>query len=114
MAAFSKPFMGRKIAKKKTAGGSKPARLSADIGYDCRRRMGAYLQELRVEKGLTQAELGALLGIGNTGVSSIEHGRTSLTPLRRARRRDASRSSHRCSRCHETDRCGPRGVREFH
>jgi len=47
-----------------------------DIAYDYRRRIGRWVKEHRLRVDMTQAQLGAVLGYGNTQVSAIEHGQT--------------------------------------
>lgn len=51
-----------------------------DFGLEYRREMGAYIRHLRLERGMTQIELGEALGMGMTAVSAIETGRNSLPP----------------------------------
>ena len=51
-----------------------------DIGYDYRRKVGAHIRELRLRAGLTQLELGKVVGITNNAVSMIESGRNPLPP----------------------------------
>lgn len=53
-----------------------------DIGYDYRRKVGAYVRDLREGRGLTQRELGKAVGIGSNAVSAIELGRNPIPPER--------------------------------
>jgi transcriptional regulator with XRE-family HTH domain len=53
-----------------------------DIGYDYRRKIGRFVREQRLRLGMTQAELGEHLGMGNTAVSALELGRSVVAPER--------------------------------
>lgn len=55
--------------------------LPADVAYEYRRVIGAWLRDRRLAVGMTQREVGEALGdLGNTAVSAIEVGRSSLAP----------------------------------
>jgi transcriptional regulator with XRE-family HTH domain len=53
-----------------------------DIGYDYRRKVGNHVRDLRERAGLTQRELGNLVGVTNNAVSAIELGRNPIPPER--------------------------------
>jgi transcriptional regulator with XRE-family HTH domain len=52
--------------------------VTRDIANEYRRIMGDYLKTLRQSKGITQKELGKLIGVSETSVSGTEGGRTVL------------------------------------
>lgn len=64
------------------AGRYSNADLENDLSYQYRRRIGLELRDARVSAGLTQVELGKLLGIQGTAISGMEVGRASLPPER--------------------------------
>ena len=78
MAAISKPMMGR------TARGATASDLSHDIAYDYRRRIGAYFRDLREKANMPQADVAKVLGVYNTAISAMEHGRSTISPERYA------------------------------
>ncbi len=49
-----------------------------DIGYEYRRKFGAFLRRRRLDLGLTQTQLGKALGVGFSAVSAMENGRIAL------------------------------------
>lgn len=56
---------------------------SGPTAREMRKRAGAWLQQLRDDAGLTQADLGALLGHGYTStVSQVERGLSRVPPQR--------------------------------
>lgn len=88
MAIVSAPLAGRtfrggRMANQKGGLKGDTAR-HRDIGYELRREMGEYLQNLRQRKGLTQADVALSLGMFPTAISAIELGRNSLPPERYA------------------------------
>lgn len=54
------------------------------MAYEYRRKVGSYLRDQRLRIGMTQAELGKVLGMGHTAISAIELGRGSVPPERYA------------------------------
>lgn len=78
MPAVTKPFLGR--SGRVRVNGKDTNAPNRDIGFEQRRKVGQYITDLRVAKGLTQEELGRILGVRNTYVSGVELGRTSLSP----------------------------------
>ena len=78
MVAITKPFLGR--SGRVRVDGNDVDAPSRDIGHDERRKVGAYISTLRQDRGLTQEELGQILGVRNTYISGIELGRTSISP----------------------------------
>ena len=69
---IAKPMMDRN-------GGDDPAR---GMAYEYRRVIGDMVRDLRLEAEMTQRELGELLDIGETGISALELGRSSVSPER--------------------------------
>lgn len=67
--AIKQPFAGRVTS-------------DGDIGYDYRRRVGNHVRDLREKAGLTQRELGNLVGVTNNAISAIELGRNPIPPER--------------------------------
>lgn len=78
MTAITYPMLGRSGSNR----GGKPSDLSRDIPYDHRRMVGAYLQAARLKAGMTQEEVGRLLGNGGSSISAVELGRTAVSPER--------------------------------
>jgi transcriptional regulator with XRE-family HTH domain len=78
MPSVTKPFQGR--SGRVRVKGKDIDAPSRDIGYEQKRKVGAYLSDLRIAKGLTQEELGRILGVRNTYLSGVELGRNSLSP----------------------------------
>jgi transcriptional regulator with XRE-family HTH domain len=76
------PTPTRPMYKRSQSGGrgNPPTALGRDIAHDYRRIVGAWLCDLRLNAGLTQAELGEILGVGYTAISAVEVGRGSIPP----------------------------------
>ena len=72
MATISNPMQGRQTKD------THPR--SADLSYDYRRTVGAYLADVRRKARMTQTEVGRALGWQATMVSAIELGRNNLPP----------------------------------
>lgn len=53
-----------------------------DIGFYYRRKVGSYIRRHRMAAGLTQLQLGQIIGIGNNAISAIELGRNPIPPER--------------------------------
>ena len=53
-----------------------------DVGYDYRRKVGNYVKQHRERIGITQRELGDLVGVTNNAISAIELGRNPIPPER--------------------------------
>ena len=51
-----------------------------DMAYKYRRIVGAWLRDIRTDRGLTQKTLGEMLGMTNTSWSAVELGRNALMP----------------------------------
>ncbi len=78
--AIVNPMSGR--TQSRQGRGGTMTDLERDIPYDARRRVGAFVQQARVERGITQQQLGAAMGVYNTAISAIELGRNSISPER--------------------------------
>ena len=72
---IAKPMMGRSRVQ-----GSQPADMTVDLAYDYRRIVGAWVRENRIKVNLTQDALARKLDITHSGVSAIEHGRSTISP----------------------------------
>ena len=90
MVAITKPMMNRR----RTARGAEGSELDRDIAYDYRRVIGRYIRRLRTDAEMTQDELGKVLGMGTTGVSALETGRSVISPDRYATLADTFGVSH--------------------
>jgi len=55
-----------------------------DLAYAYRRIIGRRIRELRIDSGLTQRELGQAVEVGDTAISALELGRSSVSPERYA------------------------------
>ena len=71
MARITKPMMDRT-----------PDDDGDDLAYKYRRIIGRRVRELRLKADMTQRELGDLVTIGETGISALELGRSSVSPER--------------------------------
>lgn len=78
------PTVNRPFAQRARRRGASPNNLdlSRDIPHDYRRVVGAWLRDLRLKAGMTQAQLADILGVGFTAISAIEVGRGSVPPER--------------------------------
>ena len=56
--------------------------LPRDLGYEYRRRLGAWVRQARLAVGLTQQQLADRLGVGFTAISAVENGRNNIPPER--------------------------------
>jgi len=77
MAAINRPLYHRTNNR-----GSKGNDLTRDIPSEYRRRVGAWLKDLRLDAELRQQDIGDALGICFTAISSIENGRGAVPPDR--------------------------------
>lgn len=62
-------------------GGSEPNPAVRRLAADYRVRLGAALTAMRQERGLTQEEVGAVLGVDGNRVSTFEIGRASVNAI---------------------------------
>ncbi len=72
MARITKPMMDR--------GGEDE--IGSDLAYTYRRIIGARIRTLRLEVDMTQRQLAEHLGVGETAVSALELGRSTVSPER--------------------------------
>lgn len=72
MARISKPMMDR--------GGEGDT--GADLAYAYRRKVGHRVRHMRLEADMTQRQLGDHLDIGETAISALELGRSTVSPER--------------------------------
>ena len=71
MSRITKPMMDRNGADG-----------SNDLAYQYRRTIGFRVRDMRLQAEMTQRELGDKLGMGETAVSALELGRSSVSPER--------------------------------
>lgn len=80
MPAINRPFYSRfntEDHKPRAAGG-----LDRNTASDYRRHVGLHLREARLGLGLTQSDVGDMVGVGYTTISAIEVGNSSVPPDR--------------------------------
>jgi transcriptional regulator with XRE-family HTH domain len=71
-------MLGRAIRNKNLGQRADPRH--DDIAYEYRRKIGAYLRELREGADMTQDEVARHLGMGHSAVSACELGRSTISP----------------------------------
>ena len=86
MTRITKPMMDR--SNTPPGGG-----MLVDLAYEYRKTIGNRIRNLRIEKGLTQRELGDLIDLTPTGLSALELGRSSVSPERYAHLADVFKLS---------------------
>jgi transcriptional regulator with XRE-family HTH domain len=79
MPSFTNPMAGRVKRLRRDDGSVYQV---SDKGWDNRRDVGEFVQSRRLSRGMTQKQLGKLLGMTGVSVSHIECGRNSLSPER--------------------------------
>src|SRR4051812_6176905 len=52
------------------------------LAYQYRAKIGMRIRSMRLDANMTQRELGDLLGVGETSISALESGRSSVSPER--------------------------------